>query len=608
MFRLPSLRSRHALGAVTLAVSLGLASLFAATATAAGPGYQLDSTKATITLNGEAPSGIAVDQASQTIYVAEASKSLSKAQPGQVEQLNSSGVPSGKSPFGTGGEDIFGGVAVNPVTQGVYAYQAAGSTPIGEKGVSKMSLFSSAGALLNSFAPTNSKVGSLAADSSGRVFFPNTTANTVQVFSSTGTLEATVTCTACTGGAFKEPSSVALDSAANLYVVDRAGAGRVTKFALSGGSYVYQSVLVSGGEAVAVGVDPSTNDVFVGSNPSLGYHVTAYTSAGTEFDDFATGLVSGSVVPINAQLAANSTTHRLYLSDPGGSRLWIFERVATIPAPVAAVLAPTSLGQVEATLRGSVDPEGHVLSSCRFEYTDHADFLANGYANAKKASCPAQLGSTESTPIAAPVTGLAAATTYDYRVLAASHGGSGESGNQEFATLPALPPEVVTEAASSVAKTTATLAGTVNPKGGVVSDCHFEYVDEAHFQQSGFVGAAVSACPGLPSGSAAKAVSVSVAGLSAGTGYRFRLVATSNSGTTAAPDRSLTTVAETCATNPALCPPASPPASPPPATPPSAPPAPTPQPKPLKCRKGFKKKTVNHKPKCVKVKKAQHKR
>jgi hypothetical protein len=567
----------------------------------AGPGYQL---KSSIALSGEFPTGIAIDQSNQSLYVAELSRDFGTLAPGQVEQLSITGVPTAKSPFSTGGEDLFGGVAVNAATHSVYAYQTSGATPLGERGVSKMTLFSSAGAIESSFSPTPSKAQALAADSSGRVIFPNSKAGNVQIFSSTGTLEATVTCASCPGGAFLEPSSVALDSAGSLYVVDRAAGGRVTKFSPSGGSFVYQSVLQSGSKPVAVGVDPSSNDVFVGNGAGSEYHVIAYDSSGLRFDDFALGLLTSTPAPLDGQLAVNATSRNLYLSDPGGSKIWVFERIASIPAPEAAVAPPASVRQLESTLQAQVNGKGHVLSSCRFDYTDHADFLANGYAKAKTAPCPSLVGGTASTLVGATVKGLTPATSYDYRVVIASNGGAAEAGNQSFQTLPALPPEVATGAAAEVRITSAVLNGSVNPRGGAVSNCHFEYVDEAHFVQSGFAAATSSACPSLPSGTEAKPVAVSVGDLATGTGYRFRLVATSNAGTSAAAPSSLTTGApETCATNPALCPPAPQPPTSTPPTPPTTPPK-----KPLKCRKGFRKKAIHGKPKCVKIKKKAKRR
>jgi hypothetical protein len=597
----------HSCRRLVVVLSTALTLALSASPAWAGPGYQLDSAKPSIPLSAEVPIGLAIDQSSQVIYVAEASENLLAIQPGLVEQLGASGTPTASSPFGTGGQDFFVSVAVNPVTHGIYAYQVEGSTPAGQKGVSKMSTFSSSGVLGASFSPANAQAASLAADSSGRVYFPNHTTGSVQIFSSSGALEGAVTCGGCPGGAFVTPQSVAFDSAGKLFVVDSAGGGRVVKFAPSGGSYVYESTLQSGDGAVAVAVDTSNNDVFVGDKESGEYHVVAYDSSGVEFDDFAAGLATQSPLePVSGQLAVNATTHRVYLSNSGGSNLWVFERIASIPAPTASTAAPSPVGQVEATLRATVNPKGHVLTTCHFEYTDHADFLANGYANAETAECPALVGDKESVSVSAKVSGLDTETAYDYRILVASHGGAAEGSTQSFQTLPPLPPEVTTGTASSLTLTGATLGGTVNPKGGTISNCHFEYVTEAGFQATGFSGAASKACSGTPSGNVANSISAKVSGLTPGTAYRFRVVATNNSGMTQATDKAFTTVAETCAENLALCPPATPETPTPPPAPSPAPTPPAVAPvakKPLKCRKGFKKKKVRGKQKCVRIKK-----
>lgn len=602
MSRLVS-RSR---ASIVVAVASFVAMALAATAAWAGPGYQPASSKPSIDLSAEVPVGVAVDQSSQVIYVAEASKNLFNLQPGLVEQLSSSGTPTASSPFGTGGQDFFVSVAVNPVTHGIYAYQIEGSTPQGQKGISKVSTFSSTGALGTSFLPSNAQAETLAADSSGRLFFPNDVAGGVQIFSSGGTLEGTITCGGCPGGSFVKPQAVAFDSAGKLYVVDSASGGRVVKLSASG---TYESTLQSGEGAVAVAVDTSSNDVFVGTLTGGTYHVVAYDSTGAEFDDFAAGLATKSIIDvISGQLAVNSTTHRVYLTNPGGGNLRVFERIASIPAPTATIAAASPVGQVDATLRATVNPKGHVLTTCAFEYTDHADFLANGFANADLAPCPGVVGDAEAVALSAKVAGLAPSTSYDYRIKVQSHGGGVESTSQSFQTLPPLPPEATTGAASALTKTTATLAGTVNPKGGTVSSCRFEYVTEAGFQSGGFAAATTKACSTVPSGNVVSNVSAKITGLTAGTAYRFRLAVTNNSGTTQAPEASFATVAETCAENPVFCPPpttSQPPAQveagPTPISPPVG--TPQPQPKPLKCRKGFKKKKVRGKLKCVRAKK-----
>jgi len=598
-------RARFRLGTALFCLATML--VFQAPAASAGPGYQL-ATPSSISLGAEAPVGVAIDQSNQEIYVAELSKSLINVQPGQVEQLDSSGTPTGASPFTTGGQDLFASVAVNPLTHGIYAYQGEGQTPVGQKGKSTLSSFSSSGVLGTSFFPPSSAAGTLAADSSGRVYFPNSNAGSVQIFNSSGTLEGTLICSGCPGGSFGEPGAVAFDSAGNLYVVDKAGGGRVVKLAPSAGSYAYSSTLQSGGGPVAIAIDTSTNDALVGNLVGSKYHVIAYDSSGIEFDDFGAGLVTKALVELaTGQLAVNATTHEVYLSNPGGNKLWVFERVGSIPAPTASTSVPTPVGQIEATLLATVNPKGHVLTTCAFEYTDHTDFLANGYANAKTAECPAVVGENESVPISALVKGLAPETEYDYRIRVGSYGGSAEGTTRAFSTLPPLPPEATTGSATSITLTSATLGGTVNPKGGSVSNCHFEYVTEAAFLSAGFAGAGSKNCLVAPKGTVTSSVSAKATGLTAGTSYRFRVVVTNNVGTTQATEKTFATVAETCTENPALCPP--PPAQETPAAtttpaPSPAPPAPPPvATKPLKCHKGFKKKRVGGKLKCVKVKK-----
>ena len=149
------------------------------------------------------------------------------------------------------------------------------------------------------------------------------------------------------GRRFSSPQAVAFDSTGDLYVVDAAAGSRVVKLVPSSGSYAYASTLQSGGGAVAVAVDVSSDDVVVGDLEGGKYHVVAYDSSGAEFDDFGEGLVTPSQLEIvTGQLAVNSTTHEVYLSNPGGKELWAFEPIGSIPAPTAATVAPSPLGQV----------------------------------------------------------------------------------------------------------------------------------------------------------------------------------------------------------------------------------------------------------------------
>lgn len=612
MFGISLLGAARSYRAAVVAASLITATMPAAVASAT-PGYGLDPGSPSIALPGEFPHGVAIDQASQTIYVTELTTDLQTSGHGQVTQLGASGVPTANSPFVTGSKDFFTGVAVNQATHSIYAYQTQIESLAGLIGTSKMSTFSSSGTLGASFVPPMSTPAGpqLAVDAAGRVYFPSNGANTVQVFDSSGALKESIGCSGCPGGPFSEPASVALDSAANLYVVDMGNGGRVIKFTLSGGAYSYDSVLEAGAGANAVAVDTSSDDVLVGDldESKNNYHIVAYTSSGVQFDDFGGELITPTFFGRNltAQIAANATTHKLFVSDTGGNKLWVFDRIASIPSPSITTDTADSVSQQDATLQGKANPKGHTLADCHFEYTDHTDFQANGYANATSVPCLSNPGGSETVTVVAGVGGLTPGTTYDYRLVGTSSGGSAEGTDQMFTTLPPLAPSVTTGSASAITQSKATLSGSVNPHGGAISDCHFEYVDEAGFKSSGFLSALSKECVSGPSGTVDEPVSAKISGLAADRSYRFKVVATNNSGTTEATDQVFKTLAETCATNPALCPPPEEkPQVPPPAAggqlPAPVPPI-VPAKKPLKCRKGFKKKVVRGKPKCVKVKK-----
>jgi hypothetical protein len=116
-------------------------------------------------------------------------------------------------------------------------------------------------------------------------------------------------------------------------------------------------------------------------------------------------------------------------------------------------------------------------------------------------------------------------------------------------------PAVTTGAASSITQTGATVAGTVNPNGSAVSDCHVEYGTTTAY------GSQVPCAAGPGSGTSAVAVSASLTGLTAGTTYHYRVVATNGGGTTNGADATFATTAatvlpppRTCATDASLCP------------------------------------------------------
>jgi hypothetical protein len=96
-------------------------------------------------------------------------------------------------------------------------------------------------------------------------------------------------------------------------------------------------------------------------------------------------------------------------------------------------------------------------------------------------------------------------------------------------------PTAVTGVASGITQSSATLNATVNPNGGHVSDCHFNYGTTIEYGSS-------APCTSLPgSGTEPVAVSATVSGLSANTTYHFQIVATNPTGTAEGGDQTFTT-------------------------------------------------------------------
>ncbi len=187
-------------------------------------------------------------------------------------------------------------------------------------------------------------------------------------------------------------------------------------------------------------------------------------------------------------------------------------------APIALTEGASELLQRTATVNAMVDPDGKAVTACKFEY---------GTTSLKSSANCLKLPGAGSVAVAvsAHLAGLAPHTIYHFRISATSAAGTGHGAEGSFETLPATPPSVVTEGATSVLTTSAVLNAMVNPNGGPITLCQFEYGTTKLTLK-----AACSKSPG--SGTSAVAVSALVKGLVANTIYHFRIVATSLSGTT----------------------------------------------------------------------------
>ncbi len=120
-----------------------------------------------------------------------------------------------------------------------------------------------------------------------------------------------------------------------------------------------------------------------------------------------------------------------------------------------------------------------------------------------------------------------------YTVVARQESSIGNAeGHSEPVTFEAaeIPPAVATDASSEVKRTSAAFYATVNPKGGPVSSCEFEYGPTTAYGKKvecGFV-AGLTAFP--PAATGAVEVFARVYGLHPGTAYHVRIVAAGEGG------------------------------------------------------------------------------
>ncbi len=192
-------------------------------------------------------------------------------------------------------------------------------------------------------------------------------------------------------------------------------------------------------------------------------------------------------------------------------------------APAAITGPVSSVGATSATVTGTVNPNGQATSW----FVEYGTSTSYG---SRTASQNAGSG-TANAAVSASLTGLTPGTTYHYRVVATNATGTSRGADGIFTTPSA--PGVVTGAATSVTVSSATLNGTVDPNGRATT-WYFEYGTSTSY------GSRTAERSG-GSGGNAVGVSAPVSGLTPGRVYHFRLVATSDGGTSRGADQRFST-------------------------------------------------------------------
>jgi hypothetical protein len=326
-----------------------------------------------------------------------------------------------------------------------------------------------------------------------------------------------------------EPGSLAFDSAGNLYIVNEnplVGPGEVVKFS-STGSFEY--VLAS--NRTSVGVDLGNDHVYLGGAEGESSETEEFDSSGSLVSTFGiAGFGSGA-----HSIDVNEATSQVYVTPSFGEEGQIWSGDIVVPNVITGEVS--GVGETEATLAGHVDPGtsegGGPVESCEFEYGEDESY-------GQSAPCLPAPPYSSAIDISASLTGLAPSTTYHYRLAASSAEGEGHGEDRAFTTLG---PASIAEETAIARTTSATVKARINPFG-YETVCEVQYVDDASFQISGYVGAPTTPCTeALAAGFGDQTATATLSGLKIGTTYHFRFIATNQGGTTTGKDATFSTFA-----------------------------------------------------------------
>jgi hypothetical protein len=227
-------------------------------------------------------------------------------------------------------------------------------------------------------------------------------------------------------------------------------------------------------------------------------------------------------------LLANTTYHfRIVATNTAGTRFGgdrTFTTLSPTGAPVSITNPATLIAAFSAALNASVDPHG-LPTSVHFQYgtttsygltTPPTNHSGNAFVN-----------------ISRGITGLAANTTYHFRVVSTNTAATTFGADRTFTTLAATgPPVVTTNSAINITATSATLHGSLNPHG-LTTTVFFQYGTTTNY------GSATAMQS--QTGNTYRNITANINGLTSHTTYHFRMVATNANGTRMGSDRTFTT-------------------------------------------------------------------
>jgi phosphodiesterase/alkaline phosphatase D-like protein len=256
-----------------------------------------------------------------------------------------------------------------------------------------------------------------------------------------------------------------------------------------------------------------------GTTTSYGFTTSLQAKNGNTYQNISahiSGLAAGTRYHFRI-VASNSagTTH-------GADRT--FTTLSPTGPPIVITDPASSIASYSARLNGSLNPHG-LSTSVYFQYGTTTSY---GLTTA-----PQSKSGNSYQNVSASISGLAASTRYHFRVVATNSAGTTYGADHTFTTLSATgPPVVITNAATNVTSSSATLNGTVDPQG-LTTSVHFQYGTTNSY---GLTTANQSF-----GGNTYQNASANITGLSGSTTYHCRIVAANSDGTSYGSDKTFAT-------------------------------------------------------------------
>ena len=328
------------------------------------------------------------------------------------------------------------------------------------------------------------------------------------------------------------PCDLAVDSAGNVYAInsnnEASGFWDVVRYTPSsyppkpGTAYSAPTTIDGDGFSQAIAVNPANDHLFVSKRGASAVHQVAEYDSAANGSGLLDGEIGKGLLGSPEGIDVRGANGNIYVYDRLGRVLKVLDPDGTV---------------VLGTIDGSGSPNGTFQSNGAFLDAIAVD-QSNGHVLTTEVDERSEIEEFEASGAFVDASGASPETNASHDIAIDNSGGP-NAGNVYVAYIADLfafgpltygePPIALTGLAGGVGGGAATLNGTVDPRGVDLTDCRFEYTDEADFQGNGFVAATSEPCAeslaAIGSGIGEVEVHADLSGLDPAGRYRFRLVA-----------------------------------------------------------------------------------